>query len=162
MGGPRRRDAMQDMDAIDCRGSYLDVSCGCAEMLDYAEALGYETVAGTEIVPGLLEDPRVQYAEVHALPFGDDAFQVVSMFDVIEHLLPGDDELACLELERVASEHILLTANNRSSMNHAGDNLHINIRSYEEWHALFTEWFGGNVTRLGNRNYVSAAWRVDL
>lgn len=162
MGVLRRIDAMRELDAVGCRGSYLDVSCGRAEMLDYAESLGCGMVVGTEVVPGLIEDRRVQYAEVHALPFADDAFQVVSMLDVIEHLLPGDDELACLELERVASDHILLTANNLPSFSINGDDLHINRRDYDEWHTLFCQWFDGTVTRLSAGDSASVGWRIDV
>jgi hypothetical protein len=89
---------------------------------------------------------------------------VVSLFDVIEHLIPGDDELACRELARVAKRHILITANNRPSFNKAGDDLHINKRPYEEWDQLFKSWFhGARVTWIrGHRSYISEAWRVDL
>lgn len=158
----RMSDAVKDLSSIPMRGSYLDVSCGRGEMLDAALTLGFAPVMGTEIVPELIGG-AVRYAEVHDLPFGDRSFDVVSMFDVIEHLLPGDDEAACAEMARVARRHILLTANNKPSFNKAGDDLHINKRPYEEWDVLFRNWFPGTVTWLrGNRHYVSAAWRIDL
>lgn len=159
----RMTDAVRDLAALPCRGSYLDVSCGRGEMLTEARRLGFKPVHGTEIVPALIDGKRVVRAEVHALPFEDDAFDVVTMHDVIEHLIPGDDEAACRELARVARRHVLLTANNRPSFNKAGDDLHINKRPYEEWDRLFREWFPGDVTwTKGKRSYVSEAWRVDL
>jgi hypothetical protein len=133
-------------------------------MLSEAAELGFSPVKGTEVVPALIDGERVVRAEVHALPFPDKSFDVVTMFDVIEHLLPGDDELACRELARVARHHVILTANNRPSFNKDGDDLHINRRDYAEWDRLFATWFApARVTWLkGPRNYVSEAWRVDL
>lgn len=163
MGEPRKADAIRDLHALPCRGAYLDVSCGRGEMLDQARRFGFDPVRGTEIVPDLIDGERVVRAEVHALPFDDGSFDVVTMFDVIEHLLAGDDEAACREMARVARRHILLTANNRPSFNKAGDDLHILKRPYAEWDALFRQWFPGEVTRLkGDRAYVSEAWRVDI
>lgn len=159
----RMADAVADLAALPCRGTYLDVSCGRADMLDAAERLGFSSVQGTEIVPELIDGDRVIRAEVHDLPFGDRSFDVVTMFDVIEHLLPGDDQAACKEMARVARQHIIITANNRPSFNKAGDDLHINKQPYEDWDRLFREWFPGTVTWIkGNRAYVSEAWRVDL
>jgi SAM-dependent methyltransferase len=163
MGEARMADAVRDLEALPCRGAYLDVSCGRGEMLAHADALGFWPVLGTEIVPALINGGRVVRAEVHALPFNDDNFDVVTMFDVIEHLLPGDDELACRELARVARRHVMLTANNRPSHNSAGDNLHINCRPYEQWDRLFREWFHpSRVTWVkGPREHVSECWRID-
>ena len=163
MGARRMEDAVRDLEELPIRGSYLDVSCGRGEMLRHAKAMGFIAAYGTEIVPALINGDNVRRAEVHALPFEADEFDVVSMFDVIEHLIPGDDELACRELARVAKKHILITANNRRSLNHVGDDLHINKRPYEEWDSLFREWFAQHkVIWTRNRTYVSEGWRIDL
>lgn len=166
MGQARMRDAYNDLAASipeGKRSSFLDVSTGRGEMLRHASALGYGHVRGTEIVDELIKPPIVCKAYAHDLPFEDASFQVVSMNDVIEHLLPGDDEAACRELRRVASEVVLLTANNRPSRGFDGSDLHINIRPYEEWDALFRSWFDGcSVEWLKAREYVSHGWRIRL
>lgn len=161
MGDLRKADAVKDLEALPVRGSYLDVSTGRGEMLNHAEALGFSPVMGTEVVPGLLVGGRVVHGEAHALPFNAKSFDVVTMFDVIEHLIPGDDEAGCRELHRVARKHILLTANNKPSV-YDGEDLHINKRPYQEWDSLFRKWFPGKVIWLGDRSYVSEAWRIDL
>lgn len=158
-------DAVADLKALPCRNSYLDVSCGQGDMLDRALTMGFPFVKGTEIVPKLIDGDRVIYAEVHALPFPDKSFEVVSLFDVIEHLVPGDDEAACRELARVATRFVLLTANNKPSYNKAGDDLHINRRPYVEWDSLFRRWFPGKVEQLpghGGALRISECWRVTL
>lgn len=164
MKDARRDDAANDLAALPCRGAYLDVSCGRGEMLTVAKRLGFDPVKGTEIVPAMIDGETVVRAEAHALPFDGKSFDVVTMFDVIEHLIPGDDEAACREMKRVARKHVLITANNKPSFNKAGDDLHINRRPYPEWDGLFGAWFDGcRVTWItGQRNYVSECWRVDL
>jgi ubiquinone/menaquinone biosynthesis C-methylase UbiE len=154
---------VRDLRALPIRGALLDVGCGRGEMLRNAERLGFAPVRGVEIVPELIDGTRVVRGEVHQLPFDDRQFNVVTMWDVIEHLVPGDDAAACREMARVARRHVLLTANNKSSLQPDGTELHVNRRPYEEWDALFRGWFPGKVTWMkGHRDYVSECWRVDL
>lgn len=161
--GSRLDNARADLSAIPVRTSYLDVSCGRGEMLDYARKIGFEHVIGTEVVEALL-NKDVFYAQAHDLPFTDKCVDVASCFDVIEHLIPGDDEALCRELLRVARKHILITANNAPSCMATGEDLHINKRPYKEWDALFREWFApGAVTWIPtNHTHETERWRVDL
>jgi ubiquinone/menaquinone biosynthesis C-methylase UbiE len=162
MGERRMADTLSDLKALP-RGSLLDVGCGRGEVLDQAAQMGFAPVHGVEVVQSLTDGKRVVFGEVHALPFSSSAFDVATMFDVIEHLIPGDDELACKELARVARKHVLITANNETSQRAIGEELHINRRAYDEWDALFRRWFPGSVTRMaGERQHPSQGWRVDL
>jgi ubiquinone/menaquinone biosynthesis C-methylase UbiE len=134
-------------------------------MLATASEIGFCPVHGTELVSSLIDGERVVKAYAHDLPFAGKSFDVVTMFDVIEHLLPGDDMAACHELRRVARKHVLITANNHSSRNKDGDDLHINRRDYSVWNDLFRGWFAGaDLTWLRGRgrNGTSEAWRIDL
>lgn len=160
MGNQRWLDACRLVNTLPLEtDGFLDVGCGRGEMLDYAQKKGFANVRGVEVVPDLIDGERVIRGEVHELPFADDSFDVVCMFDVIEHLIPGDDEAACRELERVARKHVFLSANNRPSV-YNGMELHINKRPYDEWHELFTSWFEGALSRVPGQ-YVSELWRVD-
>lgn len=160
MGLARKMCAQIELKAQPFRESYLDVSCGRGEMLPYARSLGFKDALGTEVVPGLLNDD-VCFALAWDLPFADHTWEVVSLWDVIEHLLPGDDERACKELARVAEKAVLITANNRPSQS-MGVELHVNRRPYGEWDALFHEWFPGKVERRPNHGCQSETWRVLL
>ncbi len=163
MGANRMRDAVSILEALPSRESYLDVSTGRGEMLSFAMLYGFNPVKGTEVVESLLNHPRVIRAEAHDLPFADCGFHTVTMFDVIEHLIPGDDKLVCRELARVARNHVLVAANNRQSKNKAGDVLHINIRPDQEWDRLFREWFAPHkVMWVTNKTSFSQIWRIDL
>jgi len=178
MGLKRKIDAVKALRDLPCRGSFLDVSCGRGEMLAAAQELGFAAVRGTEVVEELVNISKgVYWGRADCLPFGSGAFEVVTMFDVIEHLLPadrevtggmftsqGDDELACKELARVASKYVILTANNKPSFNTDGEDLHINRREYNEWDALFRAWFptGSQIAQATDLSYVSQLWRIDL
>lgn len=159
MSDQRMRDAVDDLNAC-FRGSYLDIGCGRGEMLDYASENGFSPVMGVEVVEKLTNN-RVIQAQAHDLPFASKSFDVVSLFDVIEHLLPGDDEAVCREMDRIATHDILLTACNTPSYLPDGTDLHINKRPYDEWDRLFRKWFSGEVTWLqtGKRN-ISQGWHV--
>jgi SAM-dependent methyltransferase len=162
MGEERRRCAIADLAVLE-RGSYLDVGCGRGEMIRESLRLGFDPAHGTEVMPDLIDGLRVVHGEAHALPFSDKSFDVVTMLDVIEHLVPGDDEAACRELARIARRHIIVTASNLRSFSQAGDDLHINRRPYDDWDVLFRAWFApGRVWRRPSRNPISETWQVDL
>ena len=151
MSDERRVPSVETLAELPWRGSYLDVGCGRGEMLQAARDLGFKCVQGTEVVPELIKaGPGVIEALAWDLPFQSRTVEVVSMFDVIEHLLPGDDEAACREIDRVADRAIIITANNHESQLH-GVQLHVNRRPYLEWNRLFRKWFTGNVKWLEYR-----------
>src|SRR5262245_63959388 len=102
MGPNRFHDAIRELRALPTRLSYLDVGCGRGEMLRQAQSLGFRLIHGLEVVPALIDNERVTYGEAYALPYDDHTWDVVVLFDVLEHLLPGDDEAACREAGRVA------------------------------------------------------------
>jgi len=137
MGRNRKRHITTELSKLP-RGSLLDVGTGRGETLDLAEELGFGPVAGTEAVHYLCDDKRVVYAMAHALPFQAGAFDYVTMFDVLEHLIPEDTAPVVNELCRVARKAVVLTVCNKPSTWQHGStkmDLHINRRdSYQTWH----------------------------
>lgn len=138
--------------------TYLDVGCGRGEMLRSASHYNFHRIEGVEACEFLCNE-QVKQAVAWDLPYADNEFEVVSMLDVIEHLLPGDDERACRELDRVSSRAVFLTANNKPS-NSLGVELHVNRRMYETWDSLFREWFSGEVTWMDRGNSISELWLI--
>src|SRR5262245_38447034 len=165
MGGRRWTDALRNLADLPCRGSYLDVGCGRGETLTEAKRLGYGPICGVEVVPELTDGVRFILADGRLLPFADGAWDVVTLFDVVEHLLPGDDEAVCREVRRVARRHVLVTANNQASTLPDGTELHVNRRPYEEWAGLFAAWFAPASVYPAPCEItyeVSPMWRVDF
>lgn len=161
--GDRRRAHIAHHLARAPRGSLLDVSTGRGEVLAMAGALGHGPVQGTEAVEYLCDGTRIVHALAHALPFPDQAFDTVTMFDVMEHLLPADTGAVCHELLRVARARVLLTVHNGpSKFGGDGRDLHINRRdSYEVWHAELAEHFGRPVVRHGAQGSISEMFEVS-
>ena len=161
LGDRRKAHIEKHLKRID-KGSLLDVSTGRGEVIQIAERLGHSPVQGTEAVPYLCDGERIVHALVHDLPFVDDAFDTVTMFDVMEHLVRSDTELACKELKRVAAKRVLLTVHNGPSR-FAGMDLHINRRdSYETWHEELADHFDAAVIRHGREGSISEMFEVVL
>jgi hypothetical protein len=141
-------------------GSLLDVSTGRGEVLEIAEQMGFGPVLGTEAVAYLCDGERVLQSYAHALPVADQAFDVVTFFDVMEHLVPEDTIAVCRELERAAKRTILLTVHNGRSIVEKMD-LHINRReSYEEWFDFFKQVFSGRVDWILRGQSISEMFKV--
>lgn len=138
-------------------GSLLDVSCGRGELMRAARDAGFHPVAGTEVVPQLVGE-GVRYAELHALPFIDGAYNVVTCIDVLEHLLEEDIRPALRELERVTRRNLLLAVADYSTQ-WDGVELHPSARPYDAWDALFREVLAGEIRRAG-KTASSEMWLV--
>lgn len=139
--------------------SYLDVSTGRGETLEIARRHGFTVVSGTETVDALLNE-HVEYGILPNLPVPDKSYDVVSLFEVIEHLVPADVEPTLLELTRIAKKHILISAAVAECWL-GGVNLHPSARPLEQWQELFTKVWGSKVRRMHNLGG-SPSWRVDL
>lgn len=160
MGEARKAAAALELSRLSGHQSLLDVGCGRGEMLGIAESMGM-SARGVEVVPALLDPPRVVHGLAWDLPFQDKAFDVVTMFDVMEHLLEEDSQRVCRELARVARKTVLLTVANFSHRVD-GVELHITRRPYPDWDADFRRWFDGQVEWRPNGGSISETWRVTL
>lgn len=147
MGPKRKNQMLKDLTEAaqvlsGCK--YLDVGCGRGETLDKARQLGFDAW-GTELVPQLCND-RVISASGTALPFGSNTFGLVTCYDVLEHLVPGDEQIVLDELGRVCGHTLILTTNNKPSHLPDGTDLHINKRERSEWDAdIVARWGAANV-----------------
>lgn len=158
--GDRRRIHITDHLSRIPKGSLLDVSTGRGEVLRIAHSLGHTPVQGTEAVKELCFPPGIVHALGHDLPFPSASFDTVTMFDVMEHLIPSDTPLVCKELLRVARHRILLTVHN-GSHRYRGTELHVNRRSsYEEWHQELKSHFDRPVIRHGKGESISEMFEV--
>jgi len=163
LGDLRRAHIISHLNRIP-KGSLLDVSTGRGEVLEIAASLGHDPVQGTEAVDYLCDGDAIRHAYAHSLPFDDNAFDTVTMFDVMEHLLPRDTGPACKELVRVARSRVLLTVHNGRSLFGGEGDLHINRRaSYEDWHVELQDHFSPHrVIRWGKDRSISEMFEVVM
>jgi 2-polyprenyl-3-methyl-5-hydroxy-6-metoxy-1,4-benzoquinol methylase len=135
------------------KGRSLDVGCGVGFVVQLMSSplFGFDSFAcdiSSEAVGrarqrlGEGSEHRVRLIESDgALPFGDGEFEVVTCFDVLEHLDEPDVIRLRDELRRVrkASGATLMSVSLRpaGSEDHHGDNLHRTVRSIQFWIDLF-------------------------
>lgn len=138
---------------------HLDVSCGRGESLELSTKLGFNAY-GTETVDSLLGE-RVSKGVLPHLPIADKMYDVVSLIEVIEHLVPEDVEPSLRELERIATNFIIISAATFPSWRN-GANLHPSARTEKAWNELFVKIWGDKVKRLQFDIHPSPAWLVTL
>lgn len=142
-----RRQAVQDIIASAKAYSLLDVGTGRGETLQVARALGY-AVKGTETVDALL-GPDVVKAYLPNLPFKDGEFDVVTCFEVLEHLLPKDVEAAIAELLRVAKRQVFVSVCTAEDWV-GGVNLHPSATTEVFWRIRFMMAGAKEMENIGN------------
>lgn len=81
----------------------LDVGCGKGRYVEWAKKAGIEA-EGLDIASGYGIN-----GDVCDMPFDDNSFDVVTAFDVLEHLREGDLHRGLLEMARVASNFWVLS-----------------------------------------------------
>lgn len=131
-----RRALVRDVLGLTHAKTLLDVGTGRGETLDEARDLGMR-VKGTETVPDLL-GPDVVEAYLPNLPFQDEEFEMVTCFEVLEHLLPKDVVPALCELSRCASKWLVVSVCTAPDFV-GGVNLHPSARSEAAWKEAFKE-----------------------
>lgn len=162
MGDRRKATAIKIIRAVTSENTietHLDVSAGRGEIVDYVLSLGIPS-KGTEIVESLLIPGKVEFAWANSLPYEDKSFDFLTNLDAMEHYLPEQTEEILEEFCRVTKKFIYFAISNKPSY-HAGNNLHINMKTYDEWERVLSKY--GKVTRpLRNDNPISENFLLQL
>lgn len=145
MGQKRQASVQRILGGLFPRGTLLDVSTGRGETLNFADRLGFEAI-GTEVVEELLQPERVLYSQARKLPFANRAFDHVTCFDVLEHLVEEDVHACLAEMARVAKVSVTASASERPSV-FGGRDLHISKRPAAQWEEAMRKAWGG-ATRI--------------
>ena len=117
MGLSRKNVATFALDNVPC-GTMLDVGCGRGEMVRIAQNMGFDAF-GIEASRKMCDDMKVFFGTAQNIPFDDNAFDVVTMFDVLEHIPEQDIAQVLSELNRVAKKTVIITASDRSCCSRA-------------------------------------------
>lgn len=154
MGRARMNAARQHLTELPIRGSLLDVGCGRGEMLDIANEVGFKA-NGIDPATFEMRDDISSGIATH-LPCLDDSYDVVSTFDMMEHLLHSDHVPALEEMKRVAKYFVVIAA---ADFPH--EPYHISHMPNDQWEALFKTVFD-NVERLPQYKSISRTWLCRL
>ena len=134
MGRRRWLRMKKDLDVISTDLTLLDVGSGRGETIEYARERGIDAL-GLEIVPELTSDDIAQ-GSITAIPFH--TCDVVTCYDVLEHLPPEDVDKALDELFRVAKHRLFLTVSGNPA-ERGDDVLHMSIHTWTWWEQKFRD-----------------------
>jgi hypothetical protein len=158
MGVRRKSDVLRILNGLD-KTSLIDVGTGRGETLDMAHNIGFEIVAGTEVVPDLCGG-RVIFAKSIDLPFEDSCSDYVTCFDVLEHLIEEDLIPTIQEMFRVCRKSIIFSCSEQPSV-YDGVELHISKRPKKEWEKLIKKALPNNKVQCIGTAGLSPCFRVD-
>lgn len=115
----------------------LDVGCGDNRFVRELRSRGVAAM-GIDFVHAGAD----LHAAAHALPFCNAAFDWVTAFDVLEHLLPEEVEPVLAEFARVAGTGWLCSISHRDSRVRGprGETLHPTVRPREWWRQRLSSW----------------------
>ncbi len=139
-GAPRGRDEQNRFEGIEARippGVKRILDCGCGDGALGHRLMDKYTVTGCDLAAAPLSHCRFEtfQSSLVEITAEDRNFDLVISSEVLEHMMPGDYEKACRELERVANEWILVTVPNREDLDYARQQCpHCGTIFHDAWH----------------------------
>jgi len=156
----------------------LDVGCGLGYWIYAFQKLwnkGIPEVFGCDISEYAIKEANfnlqgnfTHICSITELDYCDNFADLVTCFDVLEHVPKKDSEKAIQELKRVSSKYILCSICFKGDRNEKKDKTHINIRTRGWWMDLFLKnelipdplpkylpTKGGDYSYIGNKDFAS-------
>lgn len=106
----------------------LDVGCGHNDFVQAWRAAGRSGVGVDFACPS-----ADHVCDAKSLPFGSKSFEVVTAFDMLEHLLESEVDAVLAEFARVAERFCFSICHRPSHIKWKGENLHPTVRPPEWW-----------------------------
>lgn len=125
----------------------LDIGCGEGYYVRDAieegiDAYGIDT--STHALENAVSEvkDRISFGSLTKIPFGDEEFDVMTAFDVIEHIHPKDTSNAVKEIDRVLKPNgiMIITTPSTNFGSWVFDLTHINVRPPRFWKLIFEEY----------------------
>jgi len=146
---------------------WLDIGCGQGFLV--LEALRNDIDAyGIDISKYALENSliidRVRYGSITNIPFEDEMFDVISAFDVVEHVNQRDAAKAFSEMHRVlrCNGLLILTTPNPCAMgNWVYDLTHVNVRPANYWKMMLAR-HGFKIKMKYIPSFIKYYWRFEI
>jgi ubiquinone/menaquinone biosynthesis C-methylase UbiE len=147
--------------------SLLEVGCAKGWFLFHAQRHGYD-VHGVDVSDWALTyhapkvGPRLVAASAVALPFPRDSFSVVCSWEVLEHLVDWEIDLALEEMERVLRPGGLMVHRICLPGLEDNDHTHVSVLPREWWEGEFLKrgWVGQPVIEdLLDQRFAHRDWR---
>ena len=123
--------------------SWLDVGCG------YNTLINFSCPAADQV------------CDVLDLPFLDKRWDLVTAFDVMEHIYPENVDKALQEMRRVSKRFAYTICYKKAQLEHKGLNAHATIMSREDWHKKIEE-NGGDIHDIESSKFRSSHREVEF
>ena len=136
--------------------SWLDVGCGhnhmikeCRENKYIADVLGVDFACPS----------ADQNCDMLDLPFADNRWDVVSAFDVMEHLLPEQVDTGLSEMARVGKRFIFTISYYKALTEINGKNAHPTVWSADKWIAKIEQYGTINDMSQTDKGFFIGEWK---
>lgn len=160
MGLARKMAATRHLMSLPVRGSLIDIGSGRGEMLRIARWLKFHPVRGIDPATySFVQD--TEFGLATSIPVAPKSYDVLTSFDMMEHLFKEDHILALKEMERVAKRFIIIAAADFPHVAPDGTVWHISYMPDAEWEKLFKSVFE-NVELLPRHESISSTWKITL
>lgn len=146
--------------------SVCDVGCGNGMFVNDMVSMGMKEVYGVDLVTVamnlVIKNDGIEYHDSVAnnLPLEDNSVDLLTAFDVLEHIAPSEVESSLEEFARVSKKYMMFSISHRQSgEEHEGENLHLTVQPFDWWsekiskHATLLKRFPGS---NGNTNCIWA------
>ena len=110
------------------KGEVLDVGCGHNQFAAALRGAGVAAMGVDFVCPN-----ADIIAPAHDLPFADGRFDILTCFDVLEHLLPDEVDAVLAEFARVSSRYVFSISTVDSVNRVNGETLHPTVRPKQWW-----------------------------
>lgn len=131
--------------------SVVDIGCGHNQFAESINAIGIHAIG----VDFACESADV-ISKASELPFGDNEFDVLTSFDMLEHLLPEEVHESLVEMARVSKRFCLSICTKKSVITVDGENLHPTVRSTEWWKLELSKAGAVSISKKGN--FICGDW----
>lgn len=133
--------------------SVVDVGCGWNEFCGLVrDSLPTSRCVGVDFAcPGA----EVK-AEAHEMPFADKEFELLTAFDMLEHVTPEMVDVVLAEMARVSHRFIFSISYVPSKRTWQGENLHPTVQPEEWWITRIMRAGGINIAKWGR--YLMGTW----
>ena len=128
--------------------SLLDVGCGHNEFVNAVKKLNIFSIGVDFACPS-----ADIIADATNLPFEEKQFDVLTCFDMLEHLRSNDVDKVLTEFSRVSNRFIFSICYRPSDTKWMGHNLHPTVKDEEWWIDKILKNNGSNIKKI--KNYIT-------
>ena len=134
--------------------SWLDIGCGHNTLIKHIK-LYLDDAWGVDFAcPS--ED---QNCDMLDLPFADNRWDIVSAFDVMEHLLPEQIDTGLSEMARVGKRFVFTISYYKALMEINGKNAHPTVWSADKWIAKIEQYGTINDMSQTDKGFFIGEWK---